>query len=98
MGEDPTKKLRIATIFSYGANEGEADGILDEENSEDTSALDQPSREFLEEAIQIITKCSIRTMTPPVRNSRIIIKTCHWRYEEQGTGFIDCCEHVPHGI
>lgn len=52
MGEDPTKKLRIATIFSYGANEGEADGILDEENSEDTSALDQPSREFLEEAIQ----------------------------------------------
>lgn len=52
MAEDPTKKLRIATIFSYGANEGEADGILDEENSEDTSALDQPSREFLEEAIQ----------------------------------------------
>ena len=52
MAEDPTKKLRIATIFSYGANEGEADGILDEENSEDTSALDQPSREFLEEAIR----------------------------------------------
>ena len=52
MAEDPTKKLRIATIFSYGANEEEADGILDEENSEDTSALDQPSREFLEEAIQ----------------------------------------------
>ena len=52
MAEDPTKKLRIATIFSYGANEGEADGILDEENSEDTSALDQRSREFLEEAIQ----------------------------------------------
>ncbi|MCI8951535.1 MAG: type I restriction endonuclease subunit R, partial [Lachnospiraceae bacterium] len=36
----------------YGANEEEADGILDEENSEDTSALDQPSREFLEEAIK----------------------------------------------
>lgn len=52
MTEDPTKKLRIATIFSYGANEEEADGILDEENSEDTSALDQPSREFLEEAIR----------------------------------------------
>ena len=52
MAEDSTKKLRIATIFSYGANEEEADGILDEENSEDTSALDQPSREFLEEAIR----------------------------------------------
>ncbi|WNV56496.1 type I restriction endonuclease subunit R [Oscillospiraceae bacterium NTUH-002-81] len=52
MAADPTKRLRVATIFSYGANEEEADGILDEENSEDTSALDQPSRDFLEEAIK----------------------------------------------
>lgn len=51
MDADPTKKLRVATIFSYGANEEESDGILDEENSEDTSALDQTSRDFLEEAI-----------------------------------------------
>ena len=59
MAADPTKKLRIATIFSYGANEEESDlpdgkagGILDEENSEDTSALDTPSRDFLENAIK----------------------------------------------
>lgn len=57
MDADPTKKLRIATIFSYGANEAEADtdastGLLDEENSEDTSELDQSSRDFLESAIQ----------------------------------------------
>ena len=52
MEADPANKLRIATIFSYGANEEESDGILDEENSEDTSALDQPSREFLEAAIR----------------------------------------------
>lgn len=56
MAKDPTKKLRIATIFSYGANEAEYDegssGILDEENSEDTSALDQSSRDFLEAAIK----------------------------------------------
>ena len=52
MSADPTKKLRIATIFSYGTNEDESDGILDEENSEDTSALDRPSREFLEDAIK----------------------------------------------
>lgn len=52
MAKDPTKKLRIATIFSYGANEEESDGILDEENSEDTSALDTPSRDFLEDAIK----------------------------------------------
>lgn len=51
MEDDPTKKLRIATIFSYGANEAESDGILDEENSEDTSALDASSRDFLEAAI-----------------------------------------------
>lgn len=57
MAKDPTKKLRIATIFSYGANEAEYDegssGILDEENSEDTSALDQSSRDFLEAAISL---------------------------------------------
>ena len=52
MAEDPSKALRIATIYSYGANETEADGILDEENSEDTSALDQTSRDFLEAAIK----------------------------------------------
>ena len=52
MEADPTKRLRIATIFSYGANEEETDGILDEENSEDTSALDQSSRDFLDAAIR----------------------------------------------
>lgn len=52
MAADPTKKLRVATIYSYGANEEEADGILDEENSEDTSALDQNSRDFLDSAIR----------------------------------------------
>lgn len=51
MAADPSKKLRIALIYSYGANEEEADGILDEENSEDTSALDQSSRDFLDMAI-----------------------------------------------
>lgn len=56
MEDDPTKKLRIATIFSYGANEEESDGILDEENSEDTSALDKPSRDFLESAIDDYNK------------------------------------------
>ena len=52
MAADPSKALRIATIFSYGANEEEADGIIDEENPEDTSALDKPSRDFLESAIK----------------------------------------------
>lgn len=53
MAADPTKKLRIATIFSYAANEAEPDGdLLDEENSEDTSALDESSRDFLDAAIQ----------------------------------------------
>lgn len=56
MAKDPTQKLRIAAIFSYGANEEEADGILDEENSEDTSALDQSSRDFLESAIRDYNK------------------------------------------
>lgn len=52
MASDPAKRLRIAVIYSYGANEEEADGILDEENPEDTSALDQSSRDFLDAAIR----------------------------------------------
>ena len=52
MKADPTKQMKVAVIYSYGANEAEVDGILDEENSEDTSALDQSSREFLDAAIQ----------------------------------------------
>lgn len=49
--QDPTKAIKIAVIYSYGANEEEADGILGEENPEDTSALDQNSRDFLDAAI-----------------------------------------------
>lgn len=51
MAADPSKRLRVAIIYSYGANEAETDGILDEENPEDTSAMDQNSRDFLEQAI-----------------------------------------------
>lgn len=52
MAADPAKKLRVATIYSYGANEADPDGLLDEENPEDTSALDQTSRDFLDAAIK----------------------------------------------
>lgn len=51
MSENPSKKLNIATIFSYGANEEVDDSLLVEENSEDTSNLDKSSRDFLEDAI-----------------------------------------------
>ena len=52
MAENPSKKLNVTTIFSYGANEAEQDGILDEENSEDTTQLDATSRDFLEGVIK----------------------------------------------
>lgn len=44
------KQLKIATIYSFGANDEDADGMIDE-NSEDTSGLDTSSRDFLESAI-----------------------------------------------
>lgn len=55
MADDPTKKLRIGLIYSFAANEeedDEASGLLSEENSDDTSELDQSSRDFLDMAIQ----------------------------------------------
>jgi len=45
------KRLRIATIFSYGVNEAENDDFVVDENSENTDGLDQSSRDFLESAI-----------------------------------------------
>lgn len=51
------KKLKIATIFSYGANEAddEMDG-LEDENSDNTEGLDKNSRDFLESAIKDYNK------------------------------------------
>ena len=50
------QRLKISTIYSYGANEEEIDGILGEENPESTTQLDQQSRDFLEGAIQDYNK------------------------------------------
>ncbi len=52
------KLLKVAIIYSFGVNEDEAelDGILQDENMEDTSRLDQNSRDFLENAIRDYNK------------------------------------------
>lgn len=42
--------LKVATIFSFGVNDEDADGMVDE-NSENTSGLDVSSRDFLDRAI-----------------------------------------------
>ena len=44
------KQLKVATIYSFGVNDEDADGMIDE-NSEDTSGLDVSSRDFLDSAI-----------------------------------------------
>lgn len=50
MAADPAKQLRVAVIYSYGANEEVADGLLDEENP-DTSALDGSLKKARKSAI-----------------------------------------------
>lgn len=44
------QKLKVALIYSFGANDEDLDGMIDE-NSEDTSGLDASDRDFLESAI-----------------------------------------------
>lgn len=52
MAAKPDKAIKIATIFSFAPNEEEpTDGLLGEENSDDTTGLDKSSRDFLERAI-----------------------------------------------
>jgi len=48
------KQLKVATIYSFSVNEDdpEIDGITEDENPEDTSRLDQVSRDFLDGAIK----------------------------------------------
>ena len=52
MQAHPEKAIKIATIFSFAPNEEEEDGLLGEENSDDTNGLDKSSRDFLEDAIK----------------------------------------------
>lgn len=47
----PDRRLKVGIIYSYAANEAVDDGYLDEEGFE-TDALDQSSRDFLEDAIK----------------------------------------------
>ena len=51
------KQLKIATIFSYGANEADDEnGFMDDENNENTDNLDIVSKEFLGIAIEDYNK------------------------------------------
>ena len=52
MKAHPEQAIKIATIYSFAPNEEEDNGFLGEENSDDTSALDASSRDFLEGAIK----------------------------------------------
>lgn len=45
------QRLKVGLIYSFAANEDDADGLLDEEEFE-TEGLDQSSRDFLEAAIK----------------------------------------------
>ena len=56
MAELPeNKKLKIATIFSYGVNDDTGEGTEDE-NTDNTEGLDESSRDFLERAIEDYNK------------------------------------------
>ncbi len=44
------KKLKVAMIYSFGVNDDDFDGMIDE-NPEDTTGLDASSRDFLDSAI-----------------------------------------------
>ena len=52
MEKDLSKKLKVSLIYSYGVNEENVDGVLDDENSDSTEGLSASSRDFLEMAIK----------------------------------------------
>ncbi len=57
MKEHPDKKLKIATIYSYAPNSDDNSvDPFEDENPENTEALDKSSRDFLEKAIKDYNK------------------------------------------
>ncbi|MDO5565556.1 MAG: type I restriction endonuclease subunit R, partial [Planctomycetia bacterium] len=56
-GVPSDQQLKVALIYSFGVNDEETVGLLSEENSDDTTNLDQVSRDFLETAIQDYNRC-----------------------------------------
>ena len=51
-----SQRLKVATIYSYGANEEVTDDFVEDENNEDTNGLDASSRDFLDQAIKDYNK------------------------------------------
>ncbi|AGM24839.1 type I restriction endonuclease subunit R [Spiroplasma chrysopicola] len=56
MQEKPDQNLKVGLIYSYFANEEESNGLLGEEDSQETTNLDQSSRDFLEGVIKDYNK------------------------------------------
>ncbi len=67
MAADPTKRLRIATIYSYGANEAETDGFWTRKTRRTPPTLTRAAGISWTQPFRITTRCSTRT-TPPMAN------------------------------
>ncbi len=67
------RKLKIATIFSFGQNDQEDDGVEDE-NSESTEGLSASHRDFLDNAIRDYNIDFKTTYDTSPRNFRTTIK------------------------
>lgn len=50
------QKLKISVIYSYGVNEENTGGLVDDENSDSIEGLSDSSRDFLEMAIKDYNK------------------------------------------
>ena len=76
MEADPTKKLRIATIYSYGANEDDYEGVRKTQRIHLHSINHQEI--FWKMPLKIIMICFIRIIRQTVTNFKIIIRTFHF--------------------
>lgn len=74
MVADPTKKLRIAMIYSYGANEPETDGLLGRKTRKIPQSLTKAAAIFLTRLFWITMRCSKRAIQRTETNSKTITK------------------------
>lgn len=80
MAADPTKNLRVATIFSFAPNEevDEANGLMGEETPKTpVHWTSRPEISWMKQS-GITIRCSTRTMIHPATSFRITIRMCHF--------------------
>lgn len=94
MEEAPAKRLKIALIYSYGANEEEAEGLLDEENPGGHQRAGPVLPRFSGSRNSGLQQDVPDQLRHHQRKIPELLQGCFPADEKQGAGFAHRCQYV----